>query len=96
MDTIVLNTKAFEAVTSARGHSTYEQQAEATGISVGTLHRLRAGGPAGPAAIARICLTYGVAFDDVFTFGTVAPAQSRRRPAPRQRTSTRGTKALAA
>jgi hypothetical protein len=81
MDTIVLKADDFLAVAGARGHTTYEQQATATGISVGTLHRLRSGGPAGPSAIARICSTYGVAFEDVFTFGTAVP---KRVPAQRR------------
>lgn len=81
MDTIVLRLDAFKAVTSAEKHVTYEQQAEATGLSVGVLHRLRNGGPAAGTTIARICTTYGVAFDDLFVIGTVTPAHSRARTA---------------
>jgi hypothetical protein len=81
METIVLRVADFLEVANARGDITYEQQAAATGISVGTLHRLRSGGPAGPAAIARICTTYGVAFEDVFAFGAVGPASARARAA---------------
>lgn len=84
MDTIVLNVAAFEAVTSAHGHATYEQQADATGLSVGVLHRLRNGGAAGPSAIARICTTYGATFDELFKFGTAAPAAARTRAARRR------------
>lgn len=84
MDTIVLKVDDFLNVAGARGHTTYDQQAAATGLGVGTLHRLRGGGPAHPTAIARICTTYGVAFEDVFTFGTVASAQSRARAAARR------------
>lgn len=83
MDTIRLKIPDYEAVTTAAGHTTYDQQAEATGISVGALHRLRNGGPAGPTAIARICTTYGVAFETVFEFGTVTPARAKPRTARR-------------
>ncbi|MCU8589361.1 helix-turn-helix domain-containing protein [Streptomyces sp. A13(2022)] len=84
MDTIVLKVTAFEAVTNAQGHTTYEQQADATGLSAGVLHRLRNGGAAGPSAIARICTTYGAAFDEMFEFGTVAPTQHSPRAARRR------------
>jgi hypothetical protein len=83
MDTIVLKVEDFLDVAGARGHTTYEQQAEATGMSVGALHRLRNGGQAGPAAIARILTTYGVRFEDLFTFGTVASTQAKARAAQR-------------
>lgn len=73
MRTTVLKVDAFIDLAASRGHTTYEQQAAATGLAVGTLHRLRSGGPAGPAAIASICTTYGANFEDVFTFGTIAP-----------------------
>ncbi|MFD5838177.1 helix-turn-helix domain-containing protein [Streptomyces collinus] len=76
MDTIVLKVEEFLDMAGARGHTTYEKLSAATGLSFGTLHRLRNGGPAGPAAIAKICTTYGVAFEDVFTFGTVKPKSS--------------------
>ncbi|MET9142387.1 helix-turn-helix domain-containing protein [Streptomyces sp. NPDC058319] len=78
MDTIVLKVKDFLDVAGARGHTTYEQQATATGLSNGTLHRLRRGGPAGPAVIARICTTYDVTFEDVFEFATTAQPQRSR------------------
>ena len=81
MDTIVLKVDDFLVVANSRCHTTYEQLAGATGLGVGTLHRLRNGGPAGPTAIARICSTYGVAFEAVFTFGTAAP---KRVPAQRR------------
>lgn len=74
MDTIVLKAEAFRELAVARGHTTYDDQAAATGLGVGTLHRLRNGGPAGPTAIARICTTYGARFEDVFEFSAVAPA----------------------
>ncbi|MEU0675422.1 helix-turn-helix transcriptional regulator [Streptomyces sp. NPDC006172] len=79
MDTIVLKVGDFLDVAGARGHTTYEQMAAATGLGVGTLHRLRNGGPAGPAAIAKICHTYGVNFEAVFRFGTAAPKHAPRR-----------------
>ncbi|MEU3289951.1 hypothetical protein [Streptomyces longwoodensis] len=78
MDTIVLKVEDFLDVAGARGHTTYEQQAEATGLGIATLHRLRAGGPAGPAAIAKILTTYGVSFEEVFTCGTATPRPTRR------------------
>jgi len=88
MDTIVLKVDSFLDVAAARDHTTYEQQSEATGISVGALHRLRNGGPAHPTAIARICQTYGVNFDDVFEFGSITPTRSK--------TTARSIKAAAA
>ncbi|MGW2742325.1 helix-turn-helix domain-containing protein [Streptomyces sp. NPDC001450] len=92
MDTIVLKVDDFLVVANSRGHTTYEQLAAATGLGVGTLHRLRNGGPAGPTAIARICSTYGVAFEDVFTFGTAKPKNSR---AKSSRTRQTGVQAAA-
>ncbi|MFF9088595.1 hypothetical protein ACF1BE_19625 [Streptomyces sp. NPDC014991] len=80
MDTIVLKVADFLTVAGARGHATYEQQAAATRLGMGTLHRLRNGGPASPTAIARICTTYDVAFDDVFAFDT-ATARRVKEPA---------------
>ncbi|MFE9624245.1 helix-turn-helix domain-containing protein [Streptomyces sp. NPDC006527] len=97
MDTIVLKVGDFLDVARARGHTTYEQLSAATGLGVATLHRLRNGGPAGPAAIAKICQTYGVAFEDVFAFGTATPAQSPARRTRRQtRRPARDVKAAAA
>ncbi|WP_031046842.1 helix-turn-helix domain-containing protein [Streptomyces sp. NRRL F-5650] len=84
MDTIVLNVTAFEAVTSAQGHTTYEQQTAATGLSVGVLHRLRNGGPASPMAIARICSTYGARFDELFEFRAVTTTRRNPRPVRRR------------
>jgi hypothetical protein len=83
MHTTVLKVDAFIALAASRGHTTYEQQAAATGLAIGTLHRLRNGGPAGPAAIASICTTYGVDFESVFTFGTVAPKRVPVQPTHR-------------
>lgn len=94
MDTIVLKLRAFEAVTSAHGHTTYEKQAEATGLSFGVLHRLRDGGAAGPQAIARLCTTYGARFEELFEFGTATPA--RRKTRTKARPTGRRVKAVAA
>lgn len=83
MHTIVLQVDAFVALAASRGHTTYEQQAEATGLGQGTLHRIRNGEPVSSTTIAAICSTYDVPFEDVFTFGTVKP---KRVPAiPRSR-----------
>lgn len=82
MDTIVLRVDEFVALAASRGDTTYEQQAATTGLGVGTLHRLRNGEPPSSAAIAKVCAAYGVAFDDVFAFGTVAPKVRKRTAAP--------------
>lgn len=73
MHTIVLRVDEFVALAASRGHTTYEQQAEAAGIGQGTMHRIRAGEPVSSTTVAAICNAYGVAFDDVFRFGTVKP-----------------------
>lgn len=80
MDTIVLKVEDFLDLAAHHGHLTYEQQAAATGLGVGTLHRIRRGEPASSTAVARICAAYDVAFDDVFVFATVTP---KRLPAQR-------------
>jgi DNA-binding Xre family transcriptional regulator len=77
MDTIVLKVEDFLDVAAARGHTTYEQQAAATGLGIGTLHRIRSGEPVSSTTVAAICSSYGVAFEDVFTFGTAAPKRTR-------------------
>ncbi|NJP71940.1 helix-turn-helix transcriptional regulator [Streptomyces sp. C1-2] len=86
MDTIVLKVDDFVDLAATHGHLTYEQQAAATGLGVGTLHRIRSGEPASSTAIARICAAYDVGFDDVFAFATVTPKRlpAQRRPARRQ------------
>lgn len=77
MDTIVLKIDNFVDLAISRGHTTYELQAGATGLGIATLHRIRNGEPASSTAVARICGAYGVEFDDVFAFGTVAPKRPR-------------------
>lgn len=92
MDTIVLKVDDFVDLAATHGHLTYEQQATATGLGAGTLHRLRSGEPASSTAIVRICDTYGVAFDEVFAFAAATP---RRLPTKR-RTARRQVRAAAA
>lgn len=82
MHTIVLKVDDFLDLATARGHTTYELQAAATGLGIATLHRMRNGAPASSTAVAAVCATYGVDFDQVFTFGTVKPKRVRaQRPA---------------
>jgi hypothetical protein len=83
MHTIVLKVDDFLGLATARGHTTYELQAAATGLGIATLHRMRNGAPASSTAIAAVCATYGVDFDQVFTFGTVAPKRVSAQPARR-------------
>ncbi|WP_327162053.1 helix-turn-helix domain-containing protein [Streptomyces zaomyceticus] len=71
--TIHLQSVAFATLATANGHHTYEQQAEATGLGIGTIHRLRNGSPASSASVAAICNAYGVEFADLFVIGTTAP-----------------------
>ncbi|MFF7171140.1 helix-turn-helix domain-containing protein [Streptomyces pseudovenezuelae] len=73
MHTIVLKVDEFVALAASRGHTTYEQQAEATGLGQGTMHRIRNGEPVSSTTIAAICSTYGADFDALFTFGMVKP-----------------------
>ncbi|EPH40895.1 helix-turn-helix transcriptional regulator [Streptomyces aurantiacus] len=79
METIVLKIGDFLDLVESRGHATYELQSHATGLGTGTLHRIRAGGPVSSSTVAAICSAYGVAFDDVFAFGTVT-AQRAKQP----------------
>lgn len=92
MDTIVLKVEGFLDLAATHGHLTYEQQAAATGLGVGTLHRIRSGEPASSTAIARICDTYGVTFDEVFAFAMAAP----KRVPTQRRTARRLVRAAAA
>jgi uncharacterized protein (DUF2336 family) len=64
--TIRLRVDDFVALAGSRGQHTFEAQAAATGLGIGTIHRLRSGEPASAPAVARIIRAYGVAFDDVF------------------------------
>ncbi|MEW1866990.1 helix-turn-helix transcriptional regulator [Streptomyces caelestis] len=63
---IKLRAWEFLALAESRGHRTFEAQAAATGLGIGTIHRLRTGQPASASAVAAICSTYGVRFEDVF------------------------------
>lgn len=84
MHTIVLKVDEFLELAAARNHTTYELQAEATGLGVATLHRLRGGQPASSTAIAAICSAYDAVFEDLFKFGTVTPRRvPSQRPARR-------------
>ncbi|MGW2708645.1 hypothetical protein ACWC4J_06585 [Streptomyces sp. NPDC001356] len=76
---INLRVDEFVALAASRGHLTFEAQAAATGLGIGTIHRLRNGGPASASAVAAICQGYGVDFDAVFVFG-----QPDCRPEPKQ------------
>ncbi|WP_125262355.1 helix-turn-helix domain-containing protein [Streptomyces alboflavus] len=77
METIVLKIEDFLDLVESRGHATYELQSHATGLGTGTLHRIRAGGPVSSSTAAAICAAYGVAFDDVFAFGTVTAVRAK-------------------
>ncbi|MFE5658316.1 helix-turn-helix domain-containing protein [Streptomyces sp. NPDC056517] len=70
---IHLRTVAFAEMAAANGHHSFEQQAKATGLGIGTIHRLRNGGPASSASVAAICNAYGVEFADMFVISTTAP-----------------------
>ncbi|MFD9569928.1 hypothetical protein ACFWBI_08800 [Streptomyces sp. NPDC059982] len=70
--TIHLRTPAFTDLAMSRGHRTYEQQATAAGLGIGTMHRLRNGAPADSRSIAKICNAYGVNFDALFVIKTDA------------------------
>ncbi len=70
--TIHLRTVAFAEMAEARGLRTYEQQATAVGVGIGTMHRLRNGGPADSRSIAKICNAYGANFDALFFIKTDA------------------------
>jgi hypothetical protein len=63
---IRLRIRAYQELAETRGHRTYEAQAAAAGLGIATIHRLRAGQPAGARAVAALCRTYGVEFDDLF------------------------------
>ena len=71
---IKLRVDEFVTLAASRGHCTFEAQAAATGLGIGTIHRLRNGGPASATAVAAICSAYGVEFADVFVIGE--PAES--------------------
>lgn len=66
MSIIRLRAVAYLELATANGHLTYEQQAAAAGLGIGTIHRIRNGGPASSTAVAAICNAYGVEFADVF------------------------------
>jgi hypothetical protein len=66
---IRLRVDEFVELALSRGHRTFEQQAAATGLGAGTLHRLRNGQPASANAVAAICSAYGVEFADLFVIG---------------------------
>lgn len=75
MSVIKLRVTEFTALAESRGHRTFEAQAAATGLGIGTIHRLRNGQPASSSAVAAICSAYGVEFADLFVIGeTQAPA----------------------
>lgn len=84
MHTIALRVDEFVGLAASRGDTSYEMQADATGLGVATLHRIRNGEPASSTAVAAICSTYGVEFDAVFEFRTVTTVQSRARAARRR------------
>ena len=71
MSVIKLKATEFVALAMSRGHATFEAQAAATGLGIGTIHRLRSGQPASANAVAAICSAYGVEFADVFVIGEV-------------------------
>lgn len=71
VSTIKLRVNDFTELAESMGHTTYEQQAAATGLGAGTLHRLRNGQPASANAVAAICSAYGVEFADLFAIGEV-------------------------
>ncbi|MGO4630555.1 hypothetical protein AB4225_06360 [Streptomyces sp. 2RAF24] len=71
---IHLRTVAFADLAALNGHHTYEQQAIATGLGIGTIHRLRSGGPASSTSVAAIVATYGVDFSDLFVIETPTAA----------------------
>lgn len=66
---IKLRTSEFLTLAQAHGHTTYRAQATATGLGSGTLHRLRAGAPAGSRVVTAILTTYGVDFERLFIVG---------------------------
>ncbi|MFC8873179.1 helix-turn-helix domain-containing protein [Streptomyces ardesiacus] len=84
MHTIVLKVDEFVALAASRGHTSYEKQADETGLGVATLHRIRNGEPASSTAVAAICATYGVEFGDVFEFRSVTPTRTRPRAVRRR------------
>lgn len=71
---IHLRRDAYTALAAAHGHYTYEQQANATGLGIATIHRIRSGGPVSSSSVAAICCTYGVEFADLFVITTPAKA----------------------
>ena len=66
MSVIKLRVEQFIDLAGSRGHRTFEQQAAATGLGVGTIHRLRNDQPASAGAVAAICSAYGCEFADLF------------------------------
>ncbi|MFF4403757.1 hypothetical protein [Streptomyces sp. NPDC001404] len=76
MSTILLRVEEYLALANAHGHHTYARQADAVGLGVATIHRLRRGDPAGARAVAAICSTYHVEFAELFTLTHVRAASS--------------------
>lgn len=73
MFSIFLRVDEYLDLARASGHLSYEQQANAAGLGVGTIHRLRNGSPASSTAVAALLTTYGTEFSELFTIG--APAE---------------------
>ncbi|MEV8394780.1 MULTISPECIES: hypothetical protein [unclassified Streptomyces] len=69
---IRLRTDAFRELAAAHGHRTMQQQADAVGLGIGTISRLRNGEPAGQRSIAAILATYDVEFEDLFRHDSLA------------------------
>lgn len=78
MSVIKLKVSEFLALAGSRGHDTFEKQAAATGLGMGTIHRLRNGQPAGQRAVAAICGAYGVRFEAVFVIDEVQALPKKR------------------
>lgn len=72
--TIHLRSNDFATLAESRGLRTYQDQAAAAGIGIGTMHRLRGGAPADSRSIAKICNAYGVNFDELFVIKDAAVA----------------------
>lgn len=79
MTTIWLRTDAFLRVARAHGHTTYETQAAAANVGVGTLWRARNGLPVSSRTVAAILDAYNGRFDDLFSTGATASAQQHVR-----------------
>lgn len=72
MSIIKLRVAEYLDLARSRGHLTHEQQANATSLGAGTIHRLRNGQPASATAVAAILRAYGCDFEAVFEVHEVA------------------------